>query len=265
MAVAPAAKAEDVGVAVGVVDRATGTVRWGGFNEARVHYPASSIKLFWLAYAQRRIADGKLEPTPELDQAMHDMIVVSSNVATGTVVDATTGALAGPELPPKELRAWMDRRQAANRYFARLGYTGVDVRQKTYDVGPEGRERQGYGPGFELRNKMSPFAGMRLLSEVMLGRIVDPGACVYMRELLHRTRPEDEGVKGFAGGEAGPGCAVWSKAGWTSTAKCDLAWIRAPDGREVVLSVFTEGSAREEALLPRIARELLVGLKVPVR
>lgn len=193
------------------------------------------------------------------------MIVDSVNDATALVVDATTETTGGAELAPRELRRWMERRQAANRWFASLGYTGVSACQKTWNEGPYGRERQGYGREFELRNAMSPLAGMRLLGEIMLDRIVDPSACAKMRDLLHRTRPDDEQVKGFTGAELAPGCELWSKAGWTSTAKCDLAWIKAPDGREVVLSVFTENSAREEALVPRISRELLIGLKMPVR
>ena len=75
-AVAPKASLDDVGIAVGVVDRTAETVRWGGFNETRTHYPASAIKLFWLAYARHRIAEGKLKETPKLDRAMHDMTAV---------------------------------------------------------------------------------------------------------------------------------------------------------------------------------------------
>lgn len=264
-AVAPKAAREDVGVAVGVVDRAAGAVRWGGFNETKTHYPASTVKLFWLAFARHRIAEGKLKETPELDRAMHDMIVDSVNDATALVVDATTQTTGGPELPPRDLKRWMERRQAANRWFATLGYAGIVADQKTWNEGPYGRERQGYGKEFELRNAMSPLAGMRLLSEIMLDRIVDPAACAKMRELLHRTSPESIQYRDFTGGQLGPGCEIWSKAGWTSTVKVDLAWIKAPDGREVVLSVFTEGSAREETLLPRLSRELLMGLKVPVK
>ena len=264
-AIAPKALPEDVGIAFGVVDRTAGRVQWGGFNEVSVYYPASTIKLFWLAYAQRRIVDRRLATTPEIDRAMHDMIVDSSNVATNVIVEASTRAIGGPDLPPDELKRWMEKRQAANRWYAKLRYTGVNVRQKVWDEGPTGREIQALGPNRELRNSLSPFAGMRLLSEVMLGRIVSPEACLYMRELLHRTRPDDEQVRDFTGGQLGPGCELWSKAGWMSTTKCDLAWIKAPDGREVVLSVFTVNSARDERLMPRIARELLLGLKIPVR
>jgi hypothetical protein len=264
-AVAPAAKQEDVGVSVGVVDRAAGKVRWGAYGGERTFYPASTVKLFWLAYAEKRIEDGKLKPTSELERGLRDMIVDSTNDATALIVDAATETTGGPELSPRALRAWMEKRQAANRWFASLGYKGINACQKTWNEGPYGRERQGYGPKFEFRNAMAPMAGMRLLSEIMLDRIVNPTGCGRMRDLLHRTNPLDEQVKGFSGGQMGAGCEIWSKAGWTSEVKCDLAWIKASDGREVVLSIFTSKSAREEGLLPRIARELLVGLKMPLK
>ncbi len=261
--VAREAEQGDFGVAVGVPDRVAGTVRWGGFNAEKTRYPASTIKLFWLAFAHRQLADGKLKTSPELERAMRDMIVDSVNDATAQVVDATTETTGGPELAPKALKAWMDRRQAANRWFASLGYTGINACQKTWNEGPYGRERQGYGPNMELRNAMAPLAGMRLLSEVMMDRIVDPKACAAMRDLLHRTRKDDEQLTGFAG-QVAVG-EVWSKAGWTSTTRHDLAWIKAPDGREVVLAIFTENHAKDETLLPRIARELLTGLGMPVK
>lgn len=263
--VSPSGKTEDIGVSVGVVDRVARTVRWGAYNGERTFYPASTVKLFWLAYAEKRIEDGKLKTSPELERGLHDMIVDSTNDATALIVDAATETTGGPELSPRALRAWMDKRQAANRWFADLGYTGINACQKTWNEGPYGREKQGYGPNLKFRNAMAPMAGMRLLAEIMLDRIVNPNACGRMRELLHRTKADDEQVKGFSGSQMGQGCEIWSKAGWTSEVKCDLAWIKAPDGREVVLSIFTSKSAREEGLLPRIARELLVGLKMPVK
>jgi len=50
-------------------------------------YPASVVKLFYLAAAQRWLEDKKIEDTPELRRALKDMIVDSSNEATQYVVD----------------------------------------------------------------------------------------------------------------------------------------------------------------------------------
>jgi len=45
-------------------------------------YPASVVKLFYLAAAHRWLEDKKIEMTPELKRALKDMIVDSSNEAT---------------------------------------------------------------------------------------------------------------------------------------------------------------------------------------
>lgn len=263
--VASKASPDDVGVAIGLADRTAGTVRWGAFNGDKTQYPASTIKLFYLAYAHHRLATGKLKPSAELDRGLHDMIVDSVNDATALVLDAVTGTTGGPELSPKALKAWMDKRQAVNRWYSSLGYTGVNACQKTWNEGPYGRERQGYGPNYELRNAMSPLAGMRVLSEIMLDRIVSPAACAQMRTLLHRTGPEEGQVKGFVGGELPAGTEQWSKAGWTSTVRHDLCWFKAPDGREIVLAIFTQGTAKDDPVLPAVARQILTALKVAAR
>lgn len=254
--VAPTLSPDDFGVACGIVDRAHGTVRWGGFQAEKPRYPASTVKLFYLAYARKLIADGKLKETPELLRAMRDMIVDSTNDATALVLDSITGTTGGPELPKAELAKWMDKRQAVNRWFTSMGYIGLNACQKPWNEGPYGRELQGYGEKMALRNMMSPLAGMRLISEIMLDRIVDPKACETMRTLLHRT-PESPQVKGFVGAALPAGYEQWSKAGWTGTVRHDIAWIKAPDGRETVLAIFSEKHAADESLIPKIAKELI--------
>ena len=80
-------------------------------------YPASVIKLFYLAAAHRWIEGARLADSPELRRAMSDMIVHSYNEATHYVLDLLTGTTSGPELPDDELKIWQDKRNAVNRYF----------------------------------------------------------------------------------------------------------------------------------------------------
>jgi hypothetical protein len=54
-------------------------------------YPASVVKLFYLAAAHRQMEDQTISDTPELRRALHDMIVHSGNEATGYVLDVLTG------------------------------------------------------------------------------------------------------------------------------------------------------------------------------
>ena len=78
-------------------------------------YPASVIKLFYLAAAHRWMEEAKLTDTPELRRAMSDMIVHSYNEATHYVLDVLTGTTSGPELPEAEIKEWFDKRNAVNR------------------------------------------------------------------------------------------------------------------------------------------------------
>jgi len=111
-------------------------------------YPASVVKLFYLVAAHHQIETGGLARTPELERALHDMIVDSSNDATAFVIDMLTGTTSGPELDDAALHQWIDRRNLMNRYFSSLSYESINVNQKTWCEGPYGRERQGLGPNF---------------------------------------------------------------------------------------------------------------------
>src|SRR6267143_835017 len=69
-------------------------------------YPASVVKLFYLAAAHRWLEDKRIQDTPELQRALKNMIVDSSNEATQYVVDVLTHTTGGYELPPNEMAEW---------------------------------------------------------------------------------------------------------------------------------------------------------------
>ena len=66
-------------------------------------YPASIIKLFYLVAIWEWAKKGMIKTSPELERAIRDMIVDSSNDATSLVVDVLTGT-SGPELPSRPLK-----------------------------------------------------------------------------------------------------------------------------------------------------------------
>jgi len=57
------------------------------------------------------------------------------------------------------------------------------------------------------------------------------------------------------------GIRLWSKAGWTSTTRHDVAYIEMPDGRKFVLATFTTDHALEREIIPTVARVVIEGLK----
>lgn len=228
-------------------------------------YPASVVKLFYLAMAHRLLEDGKLKETEELRRALKDMIVESLNDATSYVLDVITGTTSGPELTGAELKQWEERRNAVNRYFAGLGYTNINVNQKTYCEGPYGREQLFRGPSGENRNKLTTRATARLLAEIATGRVVNQRRSAAMMELMKRdfsgksTDPDDQ-AHGFTALALEPGAKLWSKAGWTSTTRHDAAYIELPSGARFVLVVFTTDHANEREIIPTVARVVIEGL-----
>src|ERR1041385_8743727 len=137
-------------------------------------YPASVVKLFYLVAAHRWLEDKKIEQTPELTRALRDMIVDSSNEATQYVVDVLTHTTGGYELSPKEMEEWQDKRNAMNRYFSSLGYTNINVNQKTFCEDAYGRESVSRGPKGENRNKLTTDATARLMMEIVTGKAANP-------------------------------------------------------------------------------------------
>ena len=230
-------------------------------------YPASVVKLFYLVAVHRWLDDKKIQETDELKRAVRDMIVVSSNEATQYVVDVLTHTTGGYELSPKEMEEWQKQRNVVNRYYSSLGFTNINVNQKTFCEDAYGREKVSRGPNGENRNKLTTDATARLLSEIVTGRAVNATRSAQMMELLKRdfsgtsTDNDDQG-HGFTGIalQGVSGAKLWSKAGWTSTTRHDAAYIELPNGAKFVLVTFTVDHANERKIIPTVARVVIDGM-----
>lgn len=227
-------------------------------------YPASVIKLFFLAAAHRWMEDGKLVNTPELQRALRDMIVDSSNDATHYVIDQLTGTTSGPELREPDLRVWFERRNAVTDYFVSLGYTGVLAHKKPWSDGPYGRESQAVRLYEPRRNMLTTDATARLFVEIATGKCVSAARSGEMMALLSRdlTKKNDDpdDQAGFTGPALPPGAKLWSKAGWTSQARHDAAYIELPNGAKFVLVTFTEKNSKDTKIIQSVARTIVSGL-----
>jgi len=230
-------------------------------------YPASVVKLFYLVAAQRWLEDKKIQESPELTRALRDMIVDSSNEATQYVVDVITQTTGGYELLPKEMEEWQNKRNAVNRYFTSMGYTNINVNQKTFCEDAYGREKVSRGPNGENRNKLTTDATARLLMEIVTGKVATPVRTKLMMDLLKRdytgkSADADDQGHGFTGIalQGMDGVRLWSKAGWTSTTRHDAAYIEMPNGANFVLVTFTTDHANERDIIPTVARVVIDGL-----
>ncbi|MCC7229497.1 MAG: serine hydrolase [Fimbriimonadaceae bacterium] len=258
----PKVRPEQLAISIGKINRSNMTVEFGQFQGETAMYPASCIKLYYLAFGATLLENRKLTMTPELERGFTDMIVDSSNDATALILDTVTGTTGGPELSERELKAWQTKRGAVNRWLTTMGFQGINANQKTWNEGPYGRERQGYGPNFENRNSLTPNSGVRLMGLIALGKLVGQDRNAWMMKLLNRKIPADSKdadfqSRAFTGGVLPAGAQLWSKAGYTDTARLDIAWFKLANGHEYIFSIFTKGQSNEPKLIPFVAREIL--------
>jgi beta-lactamase class A len=227
-------------------------------------YPASVIKLFYLVAAHRWLENGKLQDTPELRRALHDMIVDSSNEATHYVVDLLTDTTSGPELSDAQIDEWFEKRNAVNRYFHSLGYTHINANRKPWCEGPYGREMQSVKKHKPNRNLLTTDATARLLVEIATGQAVTPARSAAMLTLLERDPSkkappgcEPDQALDFTTAGLPPGAKVRSKAGWTSEVRHDAAYVELPGGARFVLVTFTTGHSDEREIIASVVRKIV--------
>jgi beta-lactamase class A len=252
-------------LAVTLVDlRTPGRPDRASFRGDVAIYPASVIKLFYLAATHRWMEDGKIADTLELRRAMRDMIVESSNDATHYLIDVLTDTTSGPELSDGEIKLWFEKRNAVNRYFAGLGYTGINANKKPWGDGPYGRETQATRLFEQKRNMLTTDATARLLMEIATEACVTPSRSKEMMTLLSRDPAPKEKITDnqatFTGPALPAGSKLWSKAGWTSTTRHDAAYVELPNGARFVLVVFTSNHASEKEIIRSVARVIVDGM-----
>jgi hypothetical protein len=233
-------------------------------------YPASVVKMFYMNALERQLEDGKVTFTKEVERGLRDMIVDSSNEATQYILDVLTDTSSGAELPAKEFTEWQNKRNRVNRFYAAMDFTNINVNQKTFCEDAYGIEQQSRNYKGENRNMLTTNATARLLAEIVLGRMNTPERTKVMMDLMSRdwTKPSqdpDSQAVGFSGKALIDmkltGTKLWSKAGWTSKARHDAAYIETPEGLKFVLVIFTENHANEQEIIPIIVKSVISGLR----
>jgi beta-lactamase class A len=240
--------------------------------QASVHgdtrfYPASVIKLFYLAATHRWLEDRKIEDSAELRRAMHDMIVDSSNDATGYIVDVLSGTTGGPELPLNELEVWSRKRDVVTQYYQSLGYVNVNANRKPWGDGPFGRESQAQKVHAPQNNYLSTNDTARLLSDIALLRCISKERSKQMLELLDRDVYRKNHIPNFqatafSAGGLPDGTKLWSKAGWTSSVRHDAILIELPNAERYIIVTFTAGKehATNRDIIPFMVKRIVTEL-----
>ncbi len=251
------------GLSISVIDLggrpADAALAAGSYRGDVAYYPASVVKIFYLAYYEAEKEAGRLKDTPELVRAVRDMVVVSSNDATGFVVDAITGTTSGPEIESAgKWEKWKKRRNAVNRFFLARGYDELNANQKTFCEDAYGRE-QVFRDGGKNRNRMTSDGVARLFKEIARGEIAGPAGTQEMLGLLARDiaaeKPFEEGEledARKAGRKLPAGTRFWSKSGDAYDFHHLVARAALPNGSDFVIAAFTQGVRTVPDVLPRI-------------
>lgn len=238
-------------------------------------YPCSLVKAFHLIHSLAALDEGRITAHGELDRAMRDMILWSSNTATNYVIDILTGTTGDTLLEGAEYLDWMSKRERLNRFFWRLGWEewdGCRIAQKLMDDTRYGREARFAAEGGDNLNRLTALAAARLLWELFEGDLpLSPPARGRARAILSRNPAGPDAadpnyqLAEYLGGALPAGVEVWSKAGhnlWTgdpatSWFKHDMIRITAPGRAPLIVVAMTEGKALAEGapgLLPRLGR-----------
>ncbi len=245
-------------------------IRGYSFRGSEKIYPASLVKLFYLVAAFEWIQAEMIADSVELQRALRDMIVDSSNDATSFVVDLLTGTTSGPELTSGPMQTWQYQRDIINRYYQSLSWPElekVNLNQKTWSDGPYGRERASVGELRTNRNILTADAIARLFHAVVGGVAVSPRSCETMLSVLNRDlrniapTQEDNQITGFLGQNINPDSHYCSKAGWTSQVRHDAAYIESPGIQPYLLVVLTEAANDQFELIPFISKQIATAME----
>lgn len=258
-------------IAVTVIDLRDGVrFHWADYRGEEKIYPASVVKMFFMAALERQLEDKKVTMTKELERGLKDMIVDSSNEATQYILDVLTDTSSGAELPPKQFAVWQHKRNRVNRWFASMGYTNINVNQKTFCEDAYGIEQQSRAYKGQNRNMITTNATARLMAEIVTGNMNTPERTGRMMNFMKRdpfakTNDPDSQATGFTGklliDRKMTDAKLWSKAGWTSRARHDVAYIETADGLKFVIAIYTENHANDKDVIPTVAGRILDGMR----
>ncbi len=238
-------------------------------------YPCSLVKVFHLVHALDALDTGRLNPHAELDRALRDMILWSSNTATNYVIDLLTNTTGDTLLSGAEYMDWTIKRGRLNSYFTTLGwpeFATCNLVQKLMDDTRYGREAQFAGVNGENLNALTPLASARLMWELFSGNLPIAAPLRHRAQAILRRDPSHQDAANpnyqlceYLGGALPEGAEIWSKAGhnlWTGDAnaswfKHDMIRFSSAGRKPLVAVVMSQGQGVAETypqVFPAIGR-----------
>ncbi|MGL4621817.1 MAG: serine hydrolase [Chroococcidiopsis sp.] len=244
-----------------------------GYQEEKLRYPASVVKLFWLVTMYSYFETGILQNPDRFSTDLYKMLKKSDNEAASHILDLITNTKSGSKLNPQEYQTWLYKRYSVNRFFQKAGYKDLSIGQKTFPIPsehmyePKGRDLQMRGnPNKPTRNKISTQQVARLMYEIFTERAISAEysqnlqkwltwdlSSSYWKNLDPNTGSFNP-IRTFFGESLPTNIYFASKAGWTSSTRQEVAYIS--DGRTAyILAVFAEDRtyAQNWKIFPQIS------------
>jgi hypothetical protein len=246
-----------------------------GYQQSKLRYPASVVKLFWLVALYGQYYFGIWKDPNLFSNDIIAMMKDSDNESASRIVDSITQTNSGDILNGKEYENWFYKRTWLNRYFENTSYKGINISQKTYPIPylnyslPEGRDKQMRGNEQQpIRNQISTYQAARLMYEIATNRAFNPDYSQALKQVLfwnlttepRRNNDPNQGffnpINTFFGENLPTEIEFYSKAGWTSGSRNEVAFIKTKDGKKAyILAIFGENSlyAENYRLFPQIS------------
>ncbi len=228
-------------------------------------YPASVIKMYYMAYVYHLAEQGELTLTPAIEDLLLQMIRPSSNVATGKIVDLWSGVRHDALMDDQKFQEFAQKRNACNRWLqGPLAIEDVNANQKTWGGTIPHGERQflsdgAFGGPWTNRNAMTALAAARFLQLLAQDKLATPESCQAMRRLMARDVNQQAYQKRRIAGGAPPGASVYSKTGTTSDTFHDAGIIVLPTGETFALVTLLTGKGvprQAGTFIPRLTRKV---------
>ena len=118
-------------LSITLIDIKTGKI--GGYQQEKLRYPASVVKLFWMVYLYAQIEKGILSEA-DFTEYLDEMVKKSDNEAASKILDKITKTQYQEDIQEEEYKNWKNKRLRVNQYFQQAGYNDINVSQKTFPI-----------------------------------------------------------------------------------------------------------------------------------
>ncbi|MFZ1028051.1 MAG: serine hydrolase [Limnoraphis robusta] len=253
------------------------TQTFAEYRSQTPRFPASITKLFWMVALFAQVEAGIQPPeiinyTSECQTDICKLVQDSDNEAASHILDKLTQTSSQPNSSVENYENWLKKRHSINNFFQKSGYKNIDISQKNYPIPelqmeePQAWELKMRGnPKNPIRNKITAEQASRLMYEIVTKKAVSSTASSQMMNLLERDldptvwkREESNPIQGFLGESlAGLDIRFFSKVGWTSETRFEVAFIQSKSGQVAyILTVFGDGTEYAEnwQIFPTISR-----------